>query len=200
MAGKENPDFLNAELFEEAFLEPVRQLGSKRGVIIFEFSTFYPSSGITYERFTAMLDDFLGRLPEGYDYAIELRNRDFLTADYLAMLSSHGVAHLLNNWTRMPPILEQLTLAGVLTAPFSVARALLAPGRTYQEAVDMFQPYEEIRQENSELRQGLLAAVHRCLEEGKPLYAYVNNRAEGNSPKTIEAILDSLDSYPSKKL
>jgi len=200
MAGKENPDFLNLELFEEAFLEPVRQLGGKRGVIIFEFSTFYPSSGINYERFVAMLDEFLGRLPKGYDYAVELRNRDFLTADYLRMLSSHSVAHLLNNWTRMPPILEQVAIAGVLTAPFSIARALLRPGRSYQEAVDRFQPYDEIREENPELRQGLAAAVRRCLEEGKPLYAYVNNRAEGNSPKTIEAILDVLDTYPAKKL
>jgi len=200
MAGKENPDFLNLDLFQEAFLNPVRELGSRRGVIIFEFSTFYPSSGINYERFVALLDEFLGRLPEGFDYAVELRNREFLTADYLRMLASHGVAHLLNNWTRMPPILEQIAIEGVLTASFAVARALLRPGRSYQEAVDTFQPYDRIREENPELRQGLHDAVRRCLEEGKPLYAYVNNRAEGNSPKTIEAILDVLDSYPSKTL
>ena len=200
MAGRENPDFLNLELFEEAFLEPVRQLGTRRGVIIFEFSTFYPSSGVTYERFVAMLDGFLAKLPTGYEYAVELRNREFLTQEYLAMLASHGVAHLLNNWTRMPPILEQVAIAGVLTAPFSIARALLRPGRSYQEAVDSFQPYDRIREENPELRRGLVEAVRRCLEEGKPLYAYVNNRAEGNSPTTIEAILDVLDTYPVKTL
>jgi len=199
-AGKENPDFLNLDLFEDAFLRPVEALKKKRGIIIFEFSTFYPSSGITYKRFTELIDDFLGRLPKGYSYAIELRNKEFLREEYLKTVQTHGVAHVLNNWTKMPPILEQIQLAGVLTAPFSVARALLKPGRTYQEAVDTFQPYEEIKEENPELRLGLAEAVRRCAAEGRQLYAYVNNRAEGNSPKTIEAILDILENYPVEKL
>jgi len=199
-AGRENPDFLNVSLFEKAFLEPLEQLKKKRGVIIFEFSTFYPNSGVTFETFRELIDGFLTRLPKGYDYAIELRNKDFLTADYLALLSSHGVAHLLNNWTRMPPIVEQIKLAGVLTAQFSVARALLKPGRSYQQAVDLFQPYDRIKEENADLRTGLAESVRRCIAEGKSLYAYVNNRAEGNSPRTIEAILDILDTYPAETL
>jgi len=199
-AGNENPDFLNVALFEEAFLQPIQRLREKRGTIIFEFSTFYPSMGVTYDVFMTLIDQFLSRLPKGYAFAIELRNREFLTTEYLAMIASHGVAHVLNNWTKMPQILEQIQLAGVLTAPFSVARALLKPGRTYQEAVEMFQPYDSIKEENPDLRKGLAAAVHRCVAEGRKLYAYVNNRAEGNSPKTIEGILDVLDRYPEEKL
>jgi uncharacterized protein YecE (DUF72 family) len=200
LAGTENPDFLSVSLFEEAFLRPIEHLREKRGILIFEFSTFYPSSGITYPVFLQKIDEFLGRLPRGYQYAVELRNRDFLTAEYLDLLRSHGTAHLLNNWTKMPPIVEQLQVAGVLTAPFAVARALLKPGRTYQEAVASFQPYDRIREENPELRTGIAEAARRCRQEGRTLYAYINNRAEGNSPKTIEAILDILDSYPVEKL
>jgi uncharacterized protein YecE (DUF72 family) len=199
-AGKENPDFLNHELFEDAFLKPIEALQKKRGAIIFEFSTFHENSGVTHETFMSMMDEFLSKLPKDVEYAVELRNREFLTADYLKMLESHGVAHVLNNWTRMPPIIEQIQLAGVLTAKFSVARALLRPGRTYEEAVQLFQPYDYIKEENPQLRLGLAEAVSRCIAEGKTLYAYVNNRAEGNSPKTIEAILDILDQYPVEKL
>jgi uncharacterized protein YecE (DUF72 family) len=199
-AGQDNPDFLNVALFEEAFLTPLEQLRKKRGVIIFEFSTFYPTSGVRYEKFLELIDNFLSRLPEGYAYAVEIRNREFLTGEYLAMLASHGVAHTVNSWTRMPPILEQIQLAGILTAPFSVARALLKPGRSYQEAVDLFQPYEAIKEENPDLRLGLAEAVRSCIAGGRSLYAYVNNRAEGNSPKTIEAILDIIDKYPVETL
>jgi uncharacterized protein YecE (DUF72 family) len=199
-AGRENPDFLNVELFEDAFLRPLEALGTKRGAVIFEFSAFTAESGVTFDVFMESLDAFLTRLPRGTAYAVEIRNREFLTAEYLAMLSSHGAAHVLNNWTRMPPIIEQIQVAGVLTGGFSVARALLRPGRTYQEAVEKFQPYEEIREENPELRMGLADAVGRCIAEKKELYAYVNNRAEGNSPKTIEAILDILDKYPVETL
>lgn len=199
-AGRENPDFLNVELFEDAFLRPVEALGAKRGVVIFEFSAFTAESGVTFDVFMTSLDTFLARLPRDAAYAVEIRNREFLTADYLTMLSSHGVAHVLNNWTRMPPIIEQIRIAGVLTGGFSVARALLRPGRTYREAVEKFQPYEEIREENPEIRMGLADAVGRCIAEKRELYAYVNNRAEGNSPKTIEAILDILDRYPVETL
>ncbi len=199
-AGRENPDFLNLELFEDAFLRPVEALRKKRGVIIFEFSAFYPNSGITYERFVTLMDDFLARLPKEFSYAVEIRNKEYLTSDYLTMLSDRGVAHVLNSWTKMPPIIEQIQLAGVLSAKFSVARALLKPGRSYQEAVEMFQPYDSIREENPALRLGLAETVQRCVAEGRQLYAYVNNRAEGNSPKTIEAILDILDSYPVETL
>jgi uncharacterized protein YecE (DUF72 family) len=199
-AGKENPDFLNVELFEDAFLAPLAELRKKAGVIIFEFSAFYPNSGVTYERFVELIDHFLAKLPRKYSYAVEVRNREFLTEDYLALLRSHGVSHVVNSWTRMPPIIEQIQMAGILTAPFSVARALLRPGRTYQEAVEKFSPYEEIKEENPELRTGLANLVRHCITEGKALYAYVNNRAEGNSPKTIEAILDILDTYPVEKL
>ena len=199
-AGKENPDFLNVELFEDAFLAPLAELQKKVGVIIFEFSTFYPQSGVTGKVFIELMDRFLSKLPGKYSFAVEVRNREFLTKDYFALLQAHGVSHVLNSWTRMPPIIEQLQMAGVLTAPFSVARALLRPGRTYQEAVEKFSPYEGIREENPELRTGLAELVRHCIAEGKTLYAYINNRAEGNSPRTIEAILDILDKYPVEKL
>ena len=199
-AGKENPDFLNLELFDDAFLRPVEALQKKRGVIIFEFSTFHPSSGIAYDQFARLLDDFLSRLPREISFAVEIRNSEFLTTYYLTMLASHGVAHVLNSWTKMPPIIEQVRVAGAIAGKFSVARALLRPGRTYQQAVEMFQPYDGIKEEYQEIRLGLADAVQRCIAEKRQLYAYVNNRAEGNSPKTIEAILDILDSYPVEKL
>ena len=200
LAGTGNPDFLNVELFEDAFLKPLEELKQKRGAIIFEFSTFHFNSGITYEKYVELIDAFLSRLPKGYEYSVELRNSEFLTTEYLKMLSSHGVAHVLNNWTRMPPIIDQIKIAGVLTSSFSVARALLKPGRKYEEAVELFKPYDKVKEENPELRMGLVESVHRCIAEGKTLYAYVNNRAEGNSPKTIEGILDMLDKYPVEKL
>jgi uncharacterized protein YecE (DUF72 family) len=199
-AGRENPDFLNINLFQESFLKPIEALKKKRGVIIFEFSTFHQPSGVSFKRFTELIDRFLSQLPKGYEYAVEIRNREFLTSEYLKLIASHEVAHVLNNWTRMPSIIEQIQLAGILTAPFSVARALLKTGRTYEQAVGLFQPYDRVKEELPDLRAGLVETIRNCLDQKKSLYAYVNNRAEGNSPKTIEGILDMLDKYPAEKL
>lgn len=199
-AGKENPDFLNPTMFTEEFLGPLAELKGKCGAIIFEFSTFGPGSGVTLPVFINALDAFLSRIPKQHAYSVEIRNSEFLSPEYLSLLKSHGVAHVLNNWTRMPAIQQQIARTDILPASFAVVRALLIPGRTYQQAVDKFEPYEEIREISPELRNGVAATAIRCVQEGKKLYAYINNRAEGNSPKTIEGILEILDKYPVEKL
>jgi len=199
-AGKENPDFLNPSLFADQFLAPVSTLQEKCGPIIFEFSTFSRDSGVTLPVLIRALEAFFAKIPRAYAYSVEIRNSEFLTPDYLAMLKSLGIAHVLNSWTRMPGIQEQIGNADILPASFAVIRALLKPGRTYQEAVTYFQPYDTIKEVHPAIRSGVAETAIRCAREGKKLYAYINNRAEGNSPKTIEAILDILDSYPVEKL
>jgi hypothetical protein len=52
-------------------------------------------------------DPFLKALPEGFRYAIEIRNETYLTPQYLAVLARHNVVHAFNAWTRMPPLDQQ---------------------------------------------------------------------------------------------
>lgn len=187
--GERNPDFLNADLFLESVYEPYeRFFRDHAGPFVFEFQTIGRESGIDADRFCELLDSFLASLPREGRYAVELRNDDFLTPGYFGVLTRHRVAHVLNSWTRMPPIGEQLDLPGVFTAPFVVSRALLRPGRTYDEAVDSFAPYDRIREPIPELRDDLLRLMREALARDLPAYILVNNRAEGSSPLTIAAI------------
>jgi hypothetical protein len=111
---------------------------------------------------------------------------------YFAVLREHGVAHVFNSWTRMPSIGEQLDLPGAVSGPFLVARALLQPGRTYDEAVDAFAPYDRIRDPSPPLRADLLRLIETAVRTRIPAYLLVNNRAEGSSPLTIAEVLRLL--------
>ena len=111
---------------------------------------------------------------------------------YFAVLREHGVAHVFNSWTRMPPIGHQLDLPGSISGPFIVARALLRPGRTYDEAVDVFAPYDRIREPNPKLRRDLVRLVETAVKTKIPAYLLVNNRAEGSAPLTIAAVAEML--------
>ena len=71
---------------------------------------------------------------------MEIRNKDYLVPDYFTTLSRHNVAHVFNAWTRMPMIAEQIAIPDAFTADFTVVRALLQNGRTYEQAVTMFEP------------------------------------------------------------
>ena len=192
-AGKTNPDFLNPDLFIEEIYEPYqRHFSANTGPFLFEFQTIAKSSDIGPQRFANRLDEFFSALPREGQYAVEIRNEDFLTPMYFAVLREHGVAHVFNSWTRMPPIGHQLDLPGSVSASFIVARALLRPGRTYNEAVDAFAPYDRIREPNPKLRRDLVRLVQAAVNTRIPAYLLVNNRTEGSAPLTIAAIAEML--------
>src|SRR6185436_19285911 len=191
-AGKANENFLNADLFATAFLKPCEDIRDKVGVLMFEFSRFYPTDYEHGRDFVADLDGFLGKLPKGWPYAIEMRNRFWLKDEYFGCLARHGVSHVFNSWDAMPPVSEQLALPGSRTNPELVAaRFLLKPGRKYEDAVKTFQPYHETKEVNEEARKagaGLIVEGERY-EPRRKTYIYVNNRLEGNALETIAAMV-----------
>ena len=192
-AGKINPDFLNPDLFVEEIYQPYqRHFAENTGPFVFEFQTIAKSSRIGPEGFASRLDEFFSALPRDAQYAVEVRNDEFLTPMYFAVLREHGVAHVLSSWTRMPPLGHQLDLPGSITAPFILARALLRPGRTYNEAVDAFAPYDRIREPNPKLRRDLARLVEEAVRLRIPAYLLVNNRTEGSAPLTIAAVAEML--------
>jgi uncharacterized protein YecE (DUF72 family) len=191
--GQANPDWLNPELFTNEVLGPMREhFAGHIGPLVFEFQTIARKDGITAADFAARLDRFFDALPIGLPYAVEVRNAEFLSPEYFAVLRLHHVAHVFNAWTRMPAIGEQLLLHDAITANFVVARALLRPGRTYAQAVDAFAPYDHIQDENPTLRADLTALARTTVELRVPAYLIVNNRAEGCAPLTILAVAQRL--------
>jgi uncharacterized protein YecE (DUF72 family) len=192
-AGQVNSDFLNPDLFLEAVYEPYqRYFADHAGPFVFEFQAVARGSGMTAERFAVRLDEFFSALPREGQYGVEIRNEEFLTPMYFAVLREHGVAHVFNSWTRMPSIGDQLDLPGSVTGPFIVARALLQPGRTYDEAVDAFAPYDRIQDPSPPLRQDLLRLIQTAVHTRIPAYLLVNNRAEGSAPMTVAEVLRML--------
>jgi hypothetical protein len=91
----------------------------------------------------------------------------------------------------MPSLGEQLKIDGAFTAPFTVSRALLRPGRLYEQAVAMFSPYREVRDEYPEGREALREVIRESMERKLDAYLHVNNRLEGNAIETIRAIAES---------
>jgi uncharacterized protein YecE (DUF72 family) len=196
-AGKANPDFLNPDVFMEAIYEPFRRsFAANTGPHVFEFTTIARGRGMSPEDFADRLDKFFSALPTDGQYAVEIRNEEFLTPMYFAVLREHGVAHVFSSWTRMPPIGHQLDLPNAVTAQFLVGRALLRPGRTYDEAVDAFAPYDRIQEPNPKLRRDLVRLIETAVRLRIPAYLLVNNRAEGSAPLTIAEVARLLSPEP----
>jgi len=195
-AGATNPHFLDAGLFTDALIRPAENIRGKVGLIMFEFSHFGPAEFERGAVFVEALDAFLEKLPGGWPYAVELRNRQWLRPEYFAVLARHGVTHIYNAWADMPTVPEQMTLPGSETNPaLLAARFLLREGRTYDAAVKKFSPYREIQDPNPEGRVAAVSLAKRVLQsKGKSkALIFVNNRFEGHSPGTINAIVSELE-------
>jgi uncharacterized protein YecE (DUF72 family) len=194
-AGAANTHFLDASLFTDAFLAPCEAIRSKVGLIMFEFSHFGLGEFSRGAEFVDALETFFAKLPRGWPYAVELRNRLWLRPEYFAALARHGVTHIYNAWEDTLTVPEQMALAGSETNPALLsARFLLREGRNFEQAVQRFSPYTEIKDPNPEGRAAAAKLVQRALKsKGKTkLMLFAGNRFEGHSPGTIRAILDLL--------
>jgi uncharacterized protein YecE (DUF72 family) len=192
-AGEKNPDFLNPALFVESMYGPYQErFRDNTGPFVFEFQTIAGWDAFKPLDFANRLDQFFTALPPEGPYAVEIRNPEYLTPAYFAVLREHNVAHVFNSWTRMPSIGDQLELPEPITASFVVARALLSPGRTYSEAVDSFAPYDRIREKDPSLRADLMRLIETVRRLRLPAYLLVNNRTEGSAPLTITALARML--------
>ncbi|MBL8073863.1 MAG: DUF72 domain-containing protein [Nitrospira sp.] len=190
-AGKPNPRFLDAQLFSDLVLTPFREAQFKdcTGPFLFEFQRH----DLSIAEFCSKLDGFFSQLPNEFKYAVEIRNAGLLGPEYWKVLEAHGVAHVYNHWSYMPPLAEQhRRLHETFTAPFTVLRLLTPLKMSYAEAKKRAAPYTNIIAELPEMRREAVALIEQAINRGKLAYVLVNNRSEGNAPKTIRGLVEML--------
>ncbi len=193
-AGQVNPNFLNADAFTKLVLQPYRdaQFGPHTGPFLLEFQRH----GLTAEEFIGKLDAFFAHVPTDFKYAVEIRNAGLLGPRYHDMLQSHNVAHVYNHWSYMPSLADQHQRMQTFTAQFTVLRLLTPLKMTYEAAKKRAEPYTKIVGELPEMRQDAVNLIQQATAENRTAYILVNNRAEGNAPLTIQALVDRLQAEP----
>jgi uncharacterized protein YecE (DUF72 family) len=189
-AGQPNTRFLDAKLFNDLVLTPYREARFQphTGPFLFEFQRH----GMSTDAFCSQLDTFFRQLPKDFRYAVEIRNAGVLGTEYRAVLEQHGVAHIYNHWSSMPPLAEQHQRIGRFTAPFTVLRLLTPLKMSYEAAKKRAEPYTKIVGALPEMRRETVHLVKEAIRDTRQAYVLVNNRSEGNAPLTIQAIMDQL--------
>lgn len=188
-----NPQFLDAGLCEAQVLGPLRQhFAAHRGPVVFEFAPMRHPYWLEPSEFVERLDVFLSQLPKDFEYAVELRNREFLTPAYAQVLSRHAVAHVYNYWEQMPGLLDQLAICPPELAAHGVARLLIPPGRRYAERKAQLTPFDRVSDPQPTMRDELVELAVRFGSMKRVLFVLVNNKAEGCSPLTVKALAQQL--------
>jgi uncharacterized protein YecE (DUF72 family) len=188
-----NPDFLSVERLIADLLEPLAvAFMAHTGPIVLEFPPGARASAQSPTSFLDALDAFLERLPREFEYAVELRDRALLTPAYAALLARHGIGHTYNYWSAMPMPLTQAAVVPVDRQPYAVVRLLLRPGMRYEDRRDTFKPFNRLVEPDTTMRDEVVELTTRALKRGMKVYVLVNNKAEGSSPLTVEALAERL--------
>ena len=197
LSGKENPDFLNTELFKREVLAPYEKSGAENsaGPFVFQFQYIEGPMKNTPQLFFNKLDKFFENIPSHFLYATEIRNKEFICDEYFQVLNKYKATHCFNHWSYMPPLVEQMKAAanaGGLASSFYLSRILTPLGLKYADAVKRFQPYEELKTINESMRADVVKLAKRAIQKKAKAYIIVNNRAEGHSPGTISGIGENI--------
>ena len=177
------PDAVYAD--RDAFLEVIARLGDKLDTLLIQFPYFnrsvFPSAG----RFLDRLDRFLGDLPkDGFRYAVEIRNKGWLTARYHDLLARHGVSMTLVDQAWMPHGDDVAGRFDVATGPRAYVRLL--GDRKAIEAITTTWEEEVIDHEPSMRRWAKLLA--QFMAQGQKTLVYVNNHFAGHAPATVRRL------------
>lgn len=190
----DNPRFLNAEWAKRFLVEPcLAGLGEKAGPLLFQFPPLPRPWPREPARFAAALAAFVGALPRGPLYAVELRNVELLTGDYAAALAHAGAVHCAGVHPRMPGVARQRELAphGPL-----VARWNLHAGFAYEEAKARYAPFDRLVDEDPATRAELARLARAAAAGGRPAYIVVNNKAEGSAPLSVVRLASAIAEEP----
>jgi uncharacterized protein YecE (DUF72 family) len=186
--------YLDAEFATRHVIEPtLAAFGERLGAIVFQFS---PQSGARTRRpqqFHAELHRFLSALPQGPLYSVELRNREFLGAEYEALLRDAGAVHCANAHPRMPAVDEQVALRH--DRPL-VVRWMLHPSQAYEEARELYAPFNTLVDPDLTNRRRIGGMLLAATRSGQPAMIIANNKAEGSAPLSLTELARWLAAQP----
>jgi uncharacterized protein YecE (DUF72 family) len=151
------------------FLDTMGLLGAKLGPIVFQFPFF--GRGIFRDRheFLGRLVPFLKKLPTDRKFAMELRNKNWLDAEFADPLRGHGVALVLQDRSWMPTPSE--LQFDPITADWTYIRWL--GDRKSIEAIT--QTWDKVVVDRTQELSSWVDFCYQIRKRGVTVYAYANN-------------------------
>jgi uncharacterized protein YecE (DUF72 family) len=168
------------------FLKTMDALGDKLGALLFQFGYFNKSKFRSGTEFLALLKPFLKKLPKGYKFAIEIRNKSWLDIRFVDLLREHGVALALIDQGWMPRPWEMKSNLDLITADFAYVR-WLGDRKGIEEKTKTWDKVIVDRRDDLLEWVELLKKVHKRRIQ---ILAFANNHYAGHGPGTVSLFLE----------
>ncbi len=167
----------------ELFMGTAGLLDDKLGPVVFQFPHFSHNMRV---EFFSRLKAFLPKLPANDKFAVEIRNRDWLTEELADLLRKHHVALVLADRPNTPRPNELFDSFDPITTDWTYIR-WLGDRKGIEEITKTFSKVVVDRKEDM---RSWVDACFQIKKRGILIYAYANNHYAGHGPATIEQFRD----------
>ncbi|MCP4689046.1 MAG: DUF72 domain-containing protein [Desulfobacterales bacterium] len=186
-----NPYFLSLELLDRflASLAPIRRL---LGPLLFQFEYLNLQKMLSRKRFLQSLEAFARALPPAHEYAVEIRNANYMNRSWFEFLNRSRLGLVLLQGYWMPPITEVYRKhRSLVLEQETVVIRLHGPDRKKIEKA-AGNRWDRIIAPRDEELAAVAAMVEDLLSHDVNVYVNVNNHYEGSAPLTIDRLRELL--------
>jgi uncharacterized protein YecE (DUF72 family) len=169
----------------EAFLSAARLLGDRLLCCCLQFAYFNRGKFSSLNAFLDRLEPFLAAWPADVPFAVEVRNKNWMTPALADCLRRHNAVWVLPDqvWMPSPLSVVQRPDLDVVTASFAYLRLL--GDREAVDALTMTLDHIVIHR-GPEVEMG--ARAIQVLQQRVPVVAFVNNHYAGYAPETVRQL------------
>jgi uncharacterized protein YecE (DUF72 family) len=163
------------------FLDRMALLGDRLGPILVQFR-YFRRAELSAAEFLERLSPFIEKLPAGRRFAVEVRNKPFVTEAYLDLLRRHRVAFTLidHPWFERPGRLA--SRLDPVTADFSYVRWL----GDRHKIEDVTKTWDHVVVDREHEMDEWAEVIADLLARNVRVYAFANNHFSGHAPAALE--------------
>lgn len=169
-----------------SFLKSIEQLGDRLGPLLLQFPYFNQNVFPSREPFERRLKAFLPSLPKDFKFALEIRNKHWLSWDFLELLRDHSIAFALVAQAWMPRIDILAKALDLATSDFVYARFI--GDRKDIEAKTM--RWNRVIEDKTPEMSVWVNELKKFVNKGVKTYAFFNNHYAGFAPGSVQQFDD----------
>lgn len=169
-----------------AFLKSMEPLGDRLGPLLLQFPYFNRDVFLSRHQFDRLLRPFLKTLPADFRFVLEIRNKNWITWDFLELLREHSVAFAVVAQTWMPPIDRLAKAVDLVTGGFFYAR--FAGDRKAIESKTA--RWNRLVEDKTGEMKVWTEEIRKIAARDVPAYAFFTNHYAGFAPGSAQLFED----------
>lgn len=162
------------------FLNSLDLLGDRLGPLLLQFPYFNRNTFASRAQFDKLLQPFLKTLPKEFKFAVEIRNKNWISWDFLEMLRDHSVAFVVVAQAWMPSIDVLARALDLLSADFFYARFI---GDRKEVKT---QRWDNLTEDKTSELIVWIEELKKLAERASRTYAFFSNHYGGFAPGSVE--------------